>query len=206
MPLRAKVFDAGEGIQLGKDVFGRALTREGWMELRKVVQTGRVHLELPCCSTPALLRVSSLGLQHFYHKPQSECSYASETIEHMRAVYLIYQACLDAGWSAKTDWFEENWFANVLAEKCVSAGTGVMVSRRVALQVQWSSQTLQETLDKQDVLDAQSLQTVWLFHRPPPQVQFRRLIGIESRRQNLIGFSGLPLFYFEEARGESRRS
>ncbi len=202
MPLRARIINSLETTSIVKDVFGPALSRSEWAELRQQVRKEEVRLELPCCSTPALLRVSSLGLQHFYHKPQSDCHYANETVEHMRAILLIYNTCLAEGWIAKTDWFEDEWFANVLAEKVIPAGTGTMLKERIAFQVKWSSQTIAETLKKHDSLAAGGVQGVWLFHSPPPQVQNRNIIGIDGRRANLIGYRGLPLFYLKEKTGD----
>jgi len=142
----------------------------------------RYRLVLPCCPDRAVQMRGGAGttrIQHFSHAPAPTCQFRAETMAHLRAKVAIARACAEAGWSVDIEHAEDDWRADILADRG---------SQRVAFEVQWSRQTLAETAARQARYRAAGVRGCWFFRYPPHEV--RRPGGdttLEARQD-------LPLF------------
>lgn len=132
------------------------LSSEAWAALTKENRNRR-HLLMPCCSAPAVLKKSRLGTQFFSHKAVGECTTAPETEEHLRLKQISVEVARAHGWEAQTEVAEGVlWRADVLATKGAA---------RVAIEIQWSSQTDDETLRRQRRYAEGGVRGLWLFRQ-----------------------------------------
>ncbi len=144
----------------GKDIHSFDLSTTAWLSLKAQNQAHR-HLRMPCCSAYVTLRKSKLGTQHFAHKRIGECTTAPETETHLRLKRLAVETARECGWTARTEVSGssedgERWQADVLAEK----GTA-----KVAIEIQWSPQTHEETLRRQQRYARSGVRGLWLINR-----------------------------------------
>ncbi|WP_201412928.1 competence protein CoiA family protein [Mesorhizobium sp. J8] len=107
------------------------------------------------------MKVSSRGQQFFAHQPHGICTTAPETEEHLRLKGLAVEAARNAGWSVSTEVrgrspTGEEWSADVLAENG---------NHRVAVEIQWSSQSVEETMRRQERYRRSGVRGLWLFRR-----------------------------------------
>lgn len=144
MPLRAQI--------QGQDVIAPLLDDEKWAELKQAVKQKDIEVILPCCHNTAFLRVSPLGTKHFVHTNKRNCRWKSESIQKIRIKSEIVLACRDSGYEASTEVVETGWQADVLATK------GRV---KIAFEVQLTSQTLEETLHKQQQYAQAGIQGCW---------------------------------------------
>lgn len=169
MPLRA-FLDGQEIISIG-------YSDDQWMELKQQISEGS-SLRLPCCSQPGFLRKSSRGLKHFVHaKSENVCDWKPETTEHLWAKVEIVKACQANGWKAIPEFFENDWRADVLAIKNES---------RIAFEVQWSRQTLEETMLRQQRYKDANVRGCWFFRVPPK--------GMRSHDHSIYASKETPSF------------
>ena len=119
------------------------------------------HLRMACCDTQVVLRNSRRGLRYFAHKARGECTTAPETEEHL----LLKKACVDAairaGWECATEFREAppeggSWKADVLASRG---------GARMALECQWSPQTEEVTVYRQERYRQAGVRGLWLFRQ-----------------------------------------
>ncbi|MBN1452927.1 MAG: hypothetical protein JW963_18055 [Anaerolineales bacterium] len=157
MPLRAAID--------GEQVVAPLLSDDEWFELRQAVRAGKKSVVMPCCNGPGHLRMSKLGLKHFAHNRGSQrtdgCD-RHETQEHLLAKAEIAIACKAASYDPITEASGPDWRADILATKG---------NIKIAFEVQWSSQTLDETLARQQRYKEAGIRCCWLFRKPPPQLQ-----------------------------------
>jgi competence protein CoiA len=152
MPLRALNL-SGESIQAFD------FSPEEWAALKA---SSRVHrLVMPCCGADVVLKTSRRGTQFFAHKKQGECTSAPESEQHLRLKALVVKLIRKHGWTAATEVdgktpSGEPWVADVLATK----GT-----RRVAVEIQWSSQTDEKSLYRQQRYHESDVRGLWLMHQ-----------------------------------------
>lgn len=147
MPLRA--------ISAGRAVNSFSCAPEEWSELKRSYRA--LSLTMPCCKTPAIPKTSRYGSRFFAHASRGECSSAPESEKHILLKTLIAQAATDVGWHVETEApgtspDGEPWVADVL---CVSG------KRRVALEVQLASQTMDEFLQRQKRYDRSGVRCAW---------------------------------------------
>jgi Competence protein CoiA-like family len=173
MPLRA--------LLDGTDIIAPLLTMEEWKTLRQDVRTRKRIPVLPCCGAQAYGRTSPRGLQHFCHPPQTACERSGETTEHLYAKYDILQACLERGYEASTEWDEGPWRADVLARDG---------HRRVAFEVQWTRQSLDGLIERQERYRRSGVRGCWLVRRAPDELIRSGFSDLKARRD-------LPLFEME---------
>jgi competence protein CoiA len=101
-------------------------------------------------------------MQYFAHKAVGECSTAAETEAHRRLKQLAVEVARAYGWVADTEAMGmsddgEYWRADVLACK----GTA-----KVAIEIQWSTQTSDETMRRQKRYEKSDIRCLWLFRHP----------------------------------------
>jgi len=150
MPLRA--------IVDGDDVLAPALSDAEWGLLKSDVRSGARAVVLPCCTTEGRLRVSKLGTKHFFHKAKTNCDWKPETYQHLKAKWEIVEGARKAGYEASTEVSGNDWRADVLATKG---------NVRLAIEVQWSRQTMEETETRQAKYERDGVTGVWLFKKLP---------------------------------------
>jgi hypothetical protein len=142
--------------QEGKSYLAWRFSPDEWESLRQENRQRR-HLRMPCCQAQVVLRKSKLNTPHFAHARIGACTTAPMTKEHLCAQYEIAVAADEAGWIVQTEYRGDGWQADVYAEKGRA---------RVVFEVQWSSQTLEETLARhQRYLDS-VLRCMWFMRRP----------------------------------------
>lgn len=154
MPLRAFI-DNLEIISIDQ-------TDEQWNDLKAKLKNKDSSLTLPCCNQEGFLRKSSKGLKHFVHaKSDHTCDWKPESPEHLRAKIEIIKACKENGWNAIPEFSEANWRADVLAIKG---------DKRIAFEVQWSKQTYEETIFRQERYAVSKVRGCWFFRHPPKEL------------------------------------
>lgn len=151
MPLRC--FDP----TVNSDIQSFDLSADDWQALA-VANKNQRHLRMPCCSALVTLKTSKLGTQFFAHKVRDRCTAPAETEEHRCLKQMAVDAARRNGWIARTEEIGrthsgEEWRADVLAEKG---------SVRVAVEIQWSRQTFEETHRRQRQYAQSKVRCLWL--------------------------------------------
>jgi competence protein CoiA len=136
------------------------LSAEDWARLVNLNRQHR-HLRLPCCSAEVTLRRSRKGTQFFAHKSIGSCATAPETEAHLRLKQIAVEVARANGWEAATEVAGqcpngERWTADVLATRG---------DVRVAIEIQWSSQTAAETASRQARYASAGVRGLWLMRR-----------------------------------------
>jgi len=154
MPLRC-IGPCGQPIQ------SFDLTEVEWSALRLDNARSR-QLRMPCCDAPVVMKTSRRGLNFFAHKSRAPCQTAPETEAHLILKRLAAEAARRAGWTCSTEASGlspsgETWTADVLAQKGQAS---------VAIEIQWSGQTGQESLYRQERYLQSGVRCLWLFRRP----------------------------------------
>lgn len=116
-------------------------------------------LVMPCCPRQAIPKTSKLGVQYFAHARRGDCTSAPESEDHLLLKSLIAQVALQQGWQVTTEYAGstpsgEPWVADVY---CVNG------SARIALEVQWSQQTLAEYQRRTKKYAESGVRCAWLF-------------------------------------------
>jgi hypothetical protein len=158
MPLRALIND--------NEVLAPLVSDNEW----EVFKNQKPSIVLPNCGHSAFLRKSKLGTKHFVHKTAKACNCSSETWQHLLAKTEIVKACHKAGYDAKTEVSGVDWRADVLATKQTSKKL-----IKIAFEVQWSHQSLEETQARQAKYERDGIRCCWLFKRLPTIVQSKDL-------------------------------
>ena len=154
MPLRS-VDEHGTIIEAS------ACTDQEWTQLRERVRKER-QLRMPCCPARAVPKTSKLGTRFFAHKAKGTCTWKPETEAHLQLKKLALNAARKTGWEAQTEVAgctpdNEKWTADVLAWKG---------EEKVAVEIQWSGQTNEETWRRQRRYQRSGIKGIWLLRQP----------------------------------------
>ena len=119
------------------------------------------HLRAPCCQADVILRRSKLGTQHFVHRVRGTCDSAPETEEHRQVKRVIVEVGRANGWLADAEVGGlspegEVWRADVLLSKGAA---------RIAIEVQWSKQSDDETVRRQARYASSGIRGLWVFRQ-----------------------------------------
>ena len=155
MPLRC-VDGSGASIEATT-----SMTVEEWTKLRRRSRTER-DLSMPCCAAAAIPKTSSCGTRFFAHKAGAHCSCKPETEVHRTMKASAVEVARQSGWEAHSEAGGaapegDRWTADVLCRK----GT-----ETVAIEVQWSAQTNEETWRRQDRYARSGITGIWLLRQP----------------------------------------
>ncbi|MGN7804912.1 competence protein CoiA [Ensifer sp. 22521] len=146
--------------ETGADLYAFDLSPEAWQTLIEHNRKCR-SLRMPCCPAEVTLR-RHRGTQHFVHKTVGDCTTAPETEVHLRLKQIAVEVARKHGWDAKTEVAGatpsgETWIADVLVQKN---------NARVAIEIQWSSQTNDETMRRQERYRQSGIRCLWLLKKP----------------------------------------
>lgn len=100
-------------------------------------------------------------MQYFAHKGDSNCSAAPETEAHLLLKRMTVEAARTNGWDVETEAVGttasgEQWKADVLARKG---------DHKMAIEIQWSAQTNEETLRRQARYALSGVRCYWLMRQ-----------------------------------------
>jgi hypothetical protein len=142
-------------------VFAFDFSGEKWEKLKAETRKLK-HLSMPCCHAKATPKTSKLGTQFFAHSNAEGCETAPETAEHLLAKTSVAKAAKMAGWTVDTEVKGatppgDSWVADVLATK----GQG-----KIAIEIQWSKQTPEETKHRQAKYAESGVRGLWLMRHP----------------------------------------
>ena len=141
-----------------KEIFSFMLNDEQWDRLKYKYKNLSMHM--PCCQTRAIPKKSKLGTQYFAHHPSSTCSIPTgESREHQFCKYLILKYLYENGWTVTPEFrgqtpSGEIWIADIYAEKNKA---------KIAIEIQWSPQNIEETKRRQEKYIASGIRTVWFM-------------------------------------------
>jgi hypothetical protein len=153
MPLRC-IRPDGQSIQ------SFDLPNAEWLALQLENRRSR-QLRMPCCDASVVMKTSARGLNFFSHRSRGPCQSAPETEAHLALKTLAAQAARSAGWTCSTEArgsspSGEPWTADVLACKGEA---------KVAIEIQWSGQTNDESLLRQERYSRSGVRCLWLLRR-----------------------------------------
>lgn len=136
------------------------LSLEEWAQLNQLNKATR-HLRMPCCLSQVTLRTSPRDTRYFAHKKIGDCTSAPETEAHLRLKRMAVEIARASGWQAETEVTGSSpsggqWQADVLARKGRHA---------IAIEIQWSHQTSEETLRRQARYAESGVRGLWLVRR-----------------------------------------
>lgn len=174
MPLRAVIEN--------KEVISSFLTKNEWEELKNRVKENNIKVIIAQTSKNGYLRISKKGLQHFVHKNgEKPDGWKPESPQHLLAKNEILLGCQDAGWNAVPEYAENEWIADIIASKG---------SHRIALEVQWSNQTYERTIERQEKYNQDKVRACWFFKKLPKE--------LSKWSNSLSADKSLPLFKIDE--------
>jgi competence protein CoiA len=145
----------------GQSILSFDMSDDEWKTLELENKKLR-HLRMPCCPAPVMLKRSHRGMRFFAHKAVGLCTTGPETEEHLHLKKMAVMAARAHGWTAQTEVTGitptgEEWRSDVLAIKGRS---------RVAVEIQWSAQTNDETMRRQEQYKVSDIRGLWLLRQP----------------------------------------
>jgi hypothetical protein len=155
MPLRCL-----DGTTDHRGIHSFDLSDDEWEAVKRV--NGKLwHLRMPCCNSPVVLKISRLGTRFFAHKAAGQCVATSETEAHLHLKALAVGIARANGWEAATEATGTTpsgapWRADVLAQRG---------KHQVAVEIQWSNQTCDETMSRQKQYRDSNIRGLWLFRQ-----------------------------------------
>jgi competence protein CoiA len=137
------------------------LNNEQW-EALKAQNSHPTLLRMPCCGSDVVLKKSMRGTRFFAHKKVGYCLSGAESEEHRHLKALAVKVARSCGWQAETEvsgvsLLGEPWQADVLAIKG---------NKKVAIEVQWSRQAIDDILRRQQRYTESGVRGLWLLRHP----------------------------------------
>jgi|TARA_R110001632_G_scaffold60284_3_gene146395 competence protein CoiA len=128
-----------------------------WVKFKKLYK--RHSLKVACCGRDAVPKTSKLGTQYFAHAKRGDCSTALETSDHIKLKSIVAQVAVSLGWDVVTECSGhtpkgQKWIADVM---CIKGNA------KVAIEIQWSEQTLEEFLRRTKKYTESGIRCAWLF-------------------------------------------
>ena len=144
----------------GQNIHSFDLSADAWHALLQENKKA-THLKMTCCNAAVVLKRSQLGTQFFAHKAKGMCATAPEREEHLILKQEAVLAARRNGWQANTEVSGrtpdgEEWRADVLAEKG---------KHKVAVEIQWSGQSNEETVTRQERYKKSGIRCLWLMRQ-----------------------------------------
>ena len=156
-----------------------------WLLLRKT----KPSIELVCCGAQGFPRISSGGLQHFYHRSgHSNCSYAKESARHLEHKLAVLQGARDAGWEAELEAAsaDGSWRADVLARRG---------GNRVAFETQLSRIGLADLADRRHKYAESNVRDAWFIDASALKMgELRRQLKSDAMPRDFFRQCPEPLF------------
>lgn len=117
------------------------------------------NLKMTCCDTLAIPKTSKLGIPFFAHKNKGECSSAGETKEHIMAKYIVASVLHKLGWNVDIEVngvtpSGKEWIADIF---------GTKDKAKIAIEIQWSPQTIARTRERQEIYAESGIRCAWLM-------------------------------------------
>ena len=145
MPLRAKLE--------GNDIYSFNFDENSWKELKGM------PVQMHCCSARAVLKKSKLGTLFFAHHKKGDCTSEAESAEHLYLKNLISLVAVRNGWEVFTEKQGETpkgekWIADVYCTKGKA---------KLAFEVQWSHQSIDEFKRRQKKYTDSGVRVAWFF-------------------------------------------
>ncbi|MCY4130159.1 MAG: competence protein CoiA family protein [Gammaproteobacteria bacterium] len=130
-----------------------------WDELQLQNQK-MAHLRMRCCDAEVVLKTSKLGTRFFAHKSKGDCSAKSESVAHLSLKELAFTSAKAHEWDAITEHLgggeDERWVADVYASKS---------EKNLAIEIQWTAQTDEETIRRQRRYRESGVLGFWVFRQ-----------------------------------------
>jgi len=147
--------------EVGESVHSFEIEHERWNALREENKRHQ-HLRLPCCGGGTVLKTSRLGTHFFAHHKNGECGGAPESLDHLQIKEIVAKEMRECGWHAETEVTGycpngEQWRTDVLASKA---------NVKVAVEVQWSPESIDVILDRQSRYKRSGIRGLWLIKQP----------------------------------------
>ncbi|MCY0854067.1 competence protein CoiA family protein [Cupriavidus sp. D39] len=119
------------------------------------------HLRMACCDRGVILKTSKLGTRFFAHAKRGDCATAPESEHHLALKAMAARVIESCGWHVETEVRGTTpggipWIADLLATRGRA---------KVAVEVQWSSQTNEETLSRQTRYAASGVRGLWMLRQ-----------------------------------------
>ena len=137
------------------------LSDDEWSQLKYENKKSN-NLKMPCCNADVVMKQSPLGTRFFAHKSKGTCLTSPETKEHLYLKDTVLKLARKSGWKAQSEVTGktpsgEEWRADILATKG---------KYKVAIEIQWSYQTNEETFRRQERYKQSGIRCLWLFRQP----------------------------------------
>lgn len=141
----------------GKLVWASNFKEEDWKQLKQDYRIGDYLMS--CCGASAIPKTSIYGEKFFAHN-SGECSTAPETIWHKTGKMLIKTSLEQRGISCQ----EERSGKNSDGSKWIADTFFEFNGRKIVIEIQHSSQTLEKYLKRQKVYRDAGIECFWLLY------------------------------------------
>lgn len=138
----------------GERVISTLTSDEEWEKIKAHSKAG--ELLMGWSNLPCIAKTSHLGTRHFAHKPgQTPPLHWSETTEHLLLKAKVLEYARELGWEAQTEVMsaDRTWIADTLLTKG---------ERTVAIEVQWSRQSLADYEFRQRRYAGDGVECYWI--------------------------------------------
>ncbi|ONG37348.1 hypothetical protein BKE30_14540 [Alkanindiges hydrocarboniclasticus] len=140
----------------GKTIYSYTYSAAQWKELKASYKNHQ--LRMSCCPTAAIPKTNIFGTQFFAHARKGECKTALESKEHQFAKYIVAKTAHELGWEVSIEHrgeseTHEGWVVDTLCKRG---------NIKIAVEIQWSPQTVEETMRRQARYKRSGIRGLWL--------------------------------------------